>query len=188
MDLREGPLQKAIANIAESGLEDRIETRLSDGLYKLEPGEADCIVISGMGGITICGILENGRRKLEGVKCLVLQPQSDLAMVRHYLNDMGYYINKEEMCFEDGKYYTCMRAVLSDESIGEHDIFFEYGKNLLESQNPVLKSFLNDRQKKIEMIRARVNEECKGNIEETLKHIYKEESNIKEAIEYMRGL
>lgn len=188
MDLREGPLKKAVANIAASGLEDRIETRLSDGLDGLEQGEADCIVISGMGGITTCSILENGRNKLEGVKCLVLQPQSDLAMVRHYLEDMGYYINKEEMCFEDGKYYTCMRAVPSDVSMDKRDIFYEYGKNLLETRNPVLESFLEERKRKLEMIKTRVIEECKGNIEETLKHIYKEESNIMEATEYMKGL
>lgn len=38
MDVRPGPLSRARENITRYGLEDYIETRLSDGLAKLEPG------------------------------------------------------------------------------------------------------------------------------------------------------
>jgi len=38
MDLREGPLNRAKEHIMEAGLEDLIETRLSDGLEQLHPG------------------------------------------------------------------------------------------------------------------------------------------------------
>mgnify|MGYP000317380338 CR=1 FL=1 len=41
MDVRPGPLSRARENITRYGLEDYIETRLSDGLAKLEPGEGD---------------------------------------------------------------------------------------------------------------------------------------------------
>ena len=50
MDVRPGPLSRARENITRYGLEDYIETRLSDGLAKLEPGEGDTLVIAGMGG------------------------------------------------------------------------------------------------------------------------------------------
>jgi tRNA (adenine22-N1)-methyltransferase len=40
MDVRSGPLEHAREHIREYGLEDRIETRLSDGLHSLKTGEA----------------------------------------------------------------------------------------------------------------------------------------------------
>ena len=60
MDVRPGPLSRARENISRYGLEDYIETRLSDGLTKLEPGEGDTLVIAGMGG----PLMERIRRKV----------------------------------------------------------------------------------------------------------------------------
>ena len=60
MDVRKGPLERARAHVAEAGLGSRIDVRLSDGLAGLKPGEADCVVIAGMGGELIIHILEEG--------------------------------------------------------------------------------------------------------------------------------
>ena len=60
MDIGEGPLKRAQENIRSYGLEGYIETRLSDGLSKLQPGEADTILISGMGGPLMEKILTEG--------------------------------------------------------------------------------------------------------------------------------
>ena len=58
MDVRRGPLLRAEESIRLAGLEDRIRLRLSDGLEQLRAGEADSIVIAGMGGILIRTILQ----------------------------------------------------------------------------------------------------------------------------------
>ena len=50
MDVRPGPLARAKENIDAYGLNPYIETRLSDGLEALEPGEGDTLSIAGMGG------------------------------------------------------------------------------------------------------------------------------------------
>ena len=50
MDVNEGPLLRAKEHIQEWGLEEYIETRLSDGVKALQPGEVQSIVIAGMGG------------------------------------------------------------------------------------------------------------------------------------------
>ena len=50
MDIGEGPLKRAREHIVLYGLEDLIETRLSNGLSGLYPKEADTVVIAGMGG------------------------------------------------------------------------------------------------------------------------------------------
>lgn len=49
MDVRKGPLARAGENIVRFGCSGRIETRLSDGLERLEPNEADTVIIAGMG-------------------------------------------------------------------------------------------------------------------------------------------
>ena len=58
MDVRKGPLEIAAKNVAEYGMENNIELRLSDGMERLKPGEADAIIIAGMGGLLMCSILE----------------------------------------------------------------------------------------------------------------------------------
>ena len=50
MDVRKGPLSRAQEHISQYGLNTYIETRLSDGLEALKPGEGDTLVIAGMGG------------------------------------------------------------------------------------------------------------------------------------------
>ena len=141
MDLRKGPLERAREHIQMHGLDAHIETRLSDGLDKLLPGEADSIVIAGMGGMLVVKILSQGQKLLSSVKELILQPQSDLDAVREYLHRTGFVIVKEDMIFEDGKYYPMMKAV-HGENTDDRKIWFLYGRLLLENRHPVLKSYL----------------------------------------------
>ena len=58
VDVRPGPLERARRNIEAFGLEDYIETRLSDGLEAVAPGEGQVLVIAGMGGPLMEKILE----------------------------------------------------------------------------------------------------------------------------------
>ena len=111
MDLREGPLGRAREHIESAGLGDRIETRLSDGLAALKPGEADSLVIAGMGGLLLVRILEEGKEKLPGIRELVLQPQSEISGVRKFLRENAWRIADEAMVKEGGKYYAVIRAV-----------------------------------------------------------------------------
>ena len=61
MDVNKGPLERAQEHIREKHLEDRIKTRLSDGVKALEEGEADAVLIAGMGGMLVIRILDAGR-------------------------------------------------------------------------------------------------------------------------------
>ncbi len=113
MDVRTGPLDIAKKNVSEAGFSDTIDIRLGDGLEKLEPGEADGIIIAGMGGLLMKGILERGIHILnvrEKAPTLILQPQSDLKEVRIFLQAHAYHIVCESMLVEDGKYYTIIKA------------------------------------------------------------------------------
>ena len=61
MDVRPGPLSRAEEHIAQYGLGEYIETRLSDGLAALGTDEGDTLVIAGMGGPLMERILTEGR-------------------------------------------------------------------------------------------------------------------------------
>ena len=50
MDVNKGPLERAKDNIKEHGLNDQIETRLSNGIKELNPGEVNTLLISPRSG------------------------------------------------------------------------------------------------------------------------------------------
>lgn len=114
VDRGAGPLGNAKENVRAFGLEEYITLRLSDGVASLEKGEADSLILAGMGGRLIIKILSEGMEKIRAMKEVVLQPQSEIAAVRRFLRDSGFYIVQENMVYEDGKYYPMMRAVLPE--------------------------------------------------------------------------
>ena len=111
MDINQGPLEQAKSNIKEYGMKEYITTRLSDGAAALKPGEVDGIICAGMGGRLIINILTQGKEVISQMQQLVLQPQSEIDEVRSFLRESGFMIDKEDMIFEDGKYYPMMHVV-----------------------------------------------------------------------------
>lgn len=142
MDVRKGPLEHAKANIERMGLSDRIEVRLSDGLKELHKGEADSVVISGMGGYLTTEILQAGKEALESVSELVLCPHADVDVVRHYLHNNGFAIEEEKMLIDEDKFYNIIKAYRGSETY-EREVFYRYGKKLLEQKDETLKTFLD---------------------------------------------
>lgn len=145
LDVREGPLERAASHVRFHGLEQQIELRLSDGLDALTPGEADTVIIAGMGGELVLHILEQGRQMWDSVKHWILSPQSDLSKVRCYLADRRFPIVREAMVEEDGKYYTIMETAgqstqAAEPAFTETGLF--YGPYLIQTKNPVLAAYL----------------------------------------------
>ena len=110
MDVRSGPLEHAREHIREYGLEDRIETRLSDGLHSLKTGEAAGMICAGMGGPLMEKILTEGREQAKGFRELILQPQSEIPHFRTFLMEEGYLLMDENIIYEEGKYYFMMKV------------------------------------------------------------------------------
>jgi len=150
MDINAGPLERAKEHIAVYGLKDYIETRLSDGVVALTPGEVDTVLVAGMGGGLVMHILEEGKEVCRQAKELVLQPQSELERVRAYLWSNGYVILEENMILEDEKFYPMMRVAYKnviDTENAKNLLFCRYGKHLLEQQHSVLKEYLEREEK-----------------------------------------
>lgn len=110
MDINEGPLERAREHITLYGLNAYIQTRLSDGVAALKPGEADAVLIAGMGGGLVMHILKDGEEVCRAAKELILQPQSELERVRAFLREEGYEILAEDMVLEDDKFYPMMKV------------------------------------------------------------------------------
>lgn len=185
MDVNKGPLSKAQDNIALWGLADKIETRLSDGLLKLRPGEADSIVIAGMGGALMVKILKEGEKSLAGVKELILQPQSEIFLLRRYLHEKGYEIETEKMLKEDEKFYVIIKAVKSKSTkTYEKEIFYLYGKLLLEGGEPVVKEYL-EREKRLKVqVKEVLAESASMGSTRRLEEIREELLSVEEALKY----
>lgn len=148
MDINQGPLDIARKNIDRYKVTDSISIRRSDGLQKLKPGEADTIVIAGMGGRLMHQIIASQMELVTSAKELVLQPQSEIHFLRKALMDLGYLIIKENMLKEDGKYYVIMklRAGSFDKRDEEYQLLrpehIYFGRLLLEEKNPILLEYM----------------------------------------------
>ena len=156
MDINEGPLQRARENIIANQLQEKIDTRLSDGVSALSDGEVESIVIAGMGGELTIRILTEGESVCRSVKELILQPQSEIQKVRKFLREHGYRIVDENMVYEEQKYYSVMKVIPVEED-STWDRMNEtvtiacdrYGPLLLKNGNPVLRKFLVMEHKKL---------------------------------------
>lgn len=141
MDINRGPLERAKMHIIGHGLKGQIETRLSDGLKMIKPGEVDGMIAAGMGGSLVIKILEDSKEVVDYLSFAILQPQSEISKVRKYLHDNGLIIVDEDMVEEDGKFYPMMKVV-HGESEKYEEYEYIYGKRLLEKKHPVLQKFL----------------------------------------------
>lgn len=187
MDVGQGPLMHAQAHIAECGLGTVLETRLSDGLAKLNSGEADTVIIAGMGGDLIIRILEQGKAVLESVQELILSPQSKLHKVRLYLQENGWKIIRESMLKEDGKFYTVMKAV-NGTMPDQRSIDLKYGRLLIATGHPVLREFLLKEKQQYEQIVKHLKEQKDSSENERLSELVQELKEIGAALDEMQGM
>lgn len=183
MDVNKGPLRKAQENIRAYGMEEQIETRLSNGFSALKSKEVQSAVIAGMGGNLVVRILQEGHDVVSCLKECILQPQSELDKVRAFLLQEGFFFIEEDMVEEDGKYYPMMKVRPPEKEKESgimpemwNDVQLQYGKLLLEKRHPVLKRYLEReiriREDILKSIRERESEQIqmrRRQLEEELK-------------------
>lgn len=143
MDVNSQPLAKAGENIAKYDLEASITTRLSDGLEALEPGEADAVVIAGMGGLLIMNILERGDGVLTEDTQLLLQPMLAQKELRLYLYENNYVITDEYVCREEDKFYNIISAHKSDKREEYSPVDIIIGRNADKNSPDVYPEYLD---------------------------------------------
>ena len=115
-DINQGPLERARLTAQQYGCTDKMDFRLCDGLAGIAPGEADAIVIAGMGGETIAAILQAAPWVQDARYTLILQPMSAQPDLRGWLWRNGFSIKKERLACEGDRLYNIMVAGFGDAS------------------------------------------------------------------------
>jgi len=193
MDVRKGPLAAATAHVKEAGLEELIETRLSDGLEAFRAGEARTLVCAGMGGPLMQRILTAYPEKTASFQDFLLQPQSEIPQFRAFLRENGYKIVEERILLEDGKYYFPMlvRKVQGVSAAQmKRDSFMtktydRYGEYLLKKKDPLLLQYLTEREKTLKSILDSISAESQD--EEGRERREGRLSEIKSELEMLQG-
>lgn len=162
MDVNEGPLLRAKEHIEERGLAKYIDIRLSDGMEKLALAEADGILAAGMGGRLVIKILSDYMEKAKALKEVILQPQSELHLVRQFLTEQGFHILKEDMVEENGKYYPAIKVTWQsgpEQKLSQVQQW--YGPYLLKTKHSVLLEYLQREKSKFIQILDEIDNSSK---------------------------
>ena len=163
----EGPYQSALQNVADNGLEDKIEVRLANGLAAFEPSDGiSCITIAGMGGRLIGDILAAGLEKLAGVSRLVLQPNNREDELRAWL------VDHEAILEENEKFYEILVVEQGSQELTAKELRF--GPYLMREQAP---AFVQKWSKEVEKLAFALeqvpveNQSARASLEERITHI-----------------
>jgi tRNA (adenine22-N1)-methyltransferase len=88
-----------------------LEIRVGDGLAPLHRSDRlDVLVLAGMGAPTICRILRQEELRRLGARRVVLQPQTDPAVVRRHLDFLRMTIVSETLLHRSGRFHLVMAA------------------------------------------------------------------------------
>lgn len=128
IDVASGPISRACQTIRDCHLEGSVIPQLQNGLVPL-PDDLEQAVIAGMGGRTIIEILSaavdsTGFHPLS----LILSPHSDAPLLREWLHNNGYQIEKEKILFEDRHWYPVLYAVPGNVQVLTEEEML-YGRN-----------------------------------------------------------
>lgn len=142
-DINKDPLDKARLNAVLEGMGEELEFRLGGGFEPLNLGEADQVVIAGMGGNLIRDILEADVEKVKSSGSLVLIPAQNPEVLREYLYKNNFEIIKEDLCFDEGIYYELFKVRSAEGHATELDsIYYEVSPVLLRQKHPLMKEYL----------------------------------------------
>ncbi|RJQ28521.1 MAG: SAM-dependent methyltransferase [Peptococcaceae bacterium] len=142
-DVNPGPFAAAEKVVMTYHLQDKIDLRCGDGLRVLQPGEAQVLIVAGMGGNTIRDILAAVPAMLNQFRRLILQPMVDAGDLRSWLVENGWLLADETLVEEDGRIYAVILAEPGTEQVRD-PLLLELGPRLLEKRDPLLLVYLEE--------------------------------------------
>ena len=140
-DISEKVIEKAKNDIKS----DLIDLRVSNGLENIKEGEADTLVLSGMGSHTILDILNN--TKLRFNKIITIS-NNDHDLLRLKMNELDYMVDSEQIIKENNKYYNLIVFVPGNKKYNDYEINFGLNHKDKELYNEYL-DYLKNKYKNI---------------------------------------
>jgi len=118
--------------------------RVGDGLETIAPGETDCVIIAGLGGMTIIEILSSDIEKSRSFPRMIFQPRKHSGNLRHFLWVNGWGIT-DEILAPEGK-FVCEIIIAVPSGCAdrtspypENDIRWKYPETLKSADSELLK-------------------------------------------------
>jgi len=104
---KRGPFEVVLRTV--EGLD--VDVRYGEGLATLRPGEAEVLVIAGMGGHRIAALLAAEPGVVAGLSRLVLQPMQHLKSLVDELDSNGFQIERLVAVSQSGRTHTVLVVV-----------------------------------------------------------------------------
>jgi len=180
-DLNKGPLKRAMEHLSRSNLTERCDFRLGSGLKVLKEGEADAIIIAGMGGDMISNILETSKDLALKADQLILQPMTAVETLRRYLAENGFAIIDEKIAKEYHHYYFIIKAKKGFIKY-EDPIFYEISRILTEKKDPIMLEYINKVLNTNKNIIASLEKTGKVEYNEKIENLRKKNDKIEELL------
>ena len=154
-DINKNALEQARKNIKKYNLEDKIETKLTNGLTDIKVKDNDNIVISGMGTYTILEILKTNNLS----NTLIISSNNNIDILRKEVINLGYYIDSEIFIIDKNKPYIIIKFIKGIKKYSKLDILLgPILKNNIEYKKYIIKkykSILNNISKKKILLRLK---------------------------------
>ncbi len=135
-DNRIASLGKARVLVKKCNLESKIDLRLGSGLAVLRSGEANQIVVAGMGGPLIAEIINCTQARTCGK--LILQPMQYPAYLSRWLCVNGFDIMDEDLVEDGGRIYRIFVCRAGSPQKIRDEVFNDVGEKLIEKKDPLL--------------------------------------------------
>lgn len=151
-DIVSGPVEAARKNISAAGLQDIIKLVQADGVLGIKPGEADCVIVAGMGAANIIEILTAGHEVIAQCQILLLQPMVAADKLRQWLADNAWNCVQEDLCLDNNRLYEIIIAQPSQKpytisklqtligNLQKHELFAQHLQNLICKHEQLLRS------------------------------------------------
>ena len=139
-DISAPSLQKLVDRL-DDDLRKIIKTKVTDGFKGFESSDNQVAIIAGVGANTIIEIIGDSLDFAKNLDYLVLASNVNTYELRHFLNDHGFYIEKDFLSYENRKYYDILKVYYGK----NQDLSFEeyyYGKTDIENKNDLLREKL----------------------------------------------
>lgn len=151
-DIKKGPIDVALKNIKKYGFIDKIDLRLGPGLSTLKEGEANTIVIAGMGGNLIAEIINADINIAKNAEVLILQPVQYPEVLRKELQNMNFYIEDENIIKDQNKYYHILKVHYGDRNEYSQEAEYFVGPiNIIKKSKETL-AYIDDKIQHLEKI------------------------------------
>jgi len=139
-DINKNALEIAKKNIKKYNLENKIETKLANGLTDIKVRDNDNIVICGMGTYTILEILKTNNLS----NTLVISSNNNVDILRKEVINLGYYIDSEIFIIDKNKPYIIIKFIKGIKKYNKLDILLgPILKNNIKYKKYIIKKYKN---------------------------------------------